>query len=221
MIAGSVAAALGKAGTTVTAIDLTGQDSLKLWLGVRPGQPVFGQDRYTKDAMLSGGVRPISISKEKYRAADCLSIVTAASGVTELVIVDIASADEDTWRMLQPHAALSLCVLAADAGSVAVLPRALALAPADDKQLLFVVNQIDLRGRFNSDAAKLFERALGHRLVATIRRDEAVNEALASLEPLNVFAPKSAAASDIQDLSEVLSSILPRLLTDQSEVAAQ
>jgi nitrogenase subunit NifH len=80
----------------------------------------------------------------------------------------------------------------------------------------FIINNFDHRRRVAVEAMSLFEAALGSAIIGVVRRDEAVNEATASLEPLASFAPTSAAARDISVLATAINGVLPALLTHSS-----
>jgi len=209
MCAGSLAMIIAKSGATVTALDLTGQDSLKLWVGVRPEQVVYGAAPHAKDIMLQSGVRPVSVGRARPGAMQSLALVDAVGIATDYAIADIASDDEDTLNALMPRSSLCLTVLSAQAGSLALLPRALERAGEDGK-VVFVVNNVDARRRVAADAARMVAASVGDRVTALIRHDQAVEEALASLEPLPLFAPLSAAVADLTALSGCIAKLARR-----------
>lgn len=110
-----------------------------------------------------------------------------------LVIVDVS--DRETRNALVTVADLVLCVLGADAGSMAVLPQA---TVCEGVAPYCVLNMVDGRRAFSTDAVTILGATFGPKLLGTIHADEAVNEALAMLAEV---APGSAADQDFQTLA--------------------
>jgi len=203
---------LARMGLTVTAVDLSGTDQLKVLLGVAPDQPVLGSSRQTIEVGQQHGVGIASAPPNIVSPEDRLAFLTGVSGVSEVVVADLSSLDLASRREICARASINLCILSADAGSINSLPRAI------DEQLAmpnvrFVINNVDQRRRVAVEAMTLFEATLGSDIIGAIRRDEAVNEATASMEPLASFAPTTAAARDISVLASAINGVLPALLT--------
>ena len=86
-----------------------------------------------------------------------------------------------------------------------------AQGPRDDRTF-FLLNRVDDRLRLGRDIATMLGGLLGNRLFGTIRRDEAVGEALAMMETLASFAPASAALADLRAIAD-------RLVADRDDTA--
>jgi cellulose biosynthesis protein BcsQ len=206
---------LARMGLTVTAVDFSGTDQLKVLLGVAPDQPVLGSARQNIEVGQQHGVRIASAPPSLASPEDRVAFLTAVSGVSEIVVADLSMLDMASCRELCARAALNLCLLSTDAGSINSLPRAVDAQMAMSN-VRFIINNFDHRRRVAVEAMSLFEAALGSAIIGVVRRDEAVNEATASLEPLASFAPTSAAARDISVLATAINGVLPALLTHSS-----
>ncbi|WP_157220062.1 cellulose synthase operon protein YhjQ/BcsQ [Flavisphingomonas formosensis] len=197
-LAANLALMLASRGRDVVAADFSPQDSLKLHFGFRPDQTLASASR-SDEAQVVAGVRVLGCNRPE-DLADPVAAIRPWLGEGSMVIADIAAGGGETFRALLPSAALHLCALTTDAASLAVLPQLAAgrsfIAATTAQNSLFVLNQVDERRRLGRDAAKFLRRLVGDRLIGVIRRDEAVNEALAMMEPLSKFAPTSAAAAD-------------------------
>jgi cellulose biosynthesis protein BcsQ len=203
---------LARMGLTVTAVDLSGTEQLKVLLGVAPDQPVLGSPRQTVEVGQQHGIRIASAPSNLSSPEDRVNFLQAISGVSEVVVADLSSLDVASYRQIGAHGALNVCLLSADAGSINSLPRAI-----DEQRVIpnirFVINNVDQRRRVAVEAMSLFEAALGSAIIGSVRRDEALNEATASMEPLASFAPTTAAARDLSVLANAINSVLPALLT--------
>jgi cellulose synthase operon protein YhjQ len=206
-VAANLALMLASRGRDVVAIDFSRQDSLKLHFGFRPDQTLAASSRRDDEAQVVGGVRLLGHSRPEDHA-DPVAVVRPWLGAGSVVIADIAAGDGDLFRALLPLATLHLCVLTTDAAAMAILPQ-LALsrplmAGGGAQHSLYLLNQVDERRRLGRDAAKFLQRMVGERLIGSVRRDEAVNEALAMMEPITKFAPTSAATADFIRLGDTI-----------------
>jgi len=205
-VAANLALMLASRGADVVAIDFSRQDSLKLHFGFRPDQLLPFAMR-GDEAQVVAGVRLLACNRREDQA-DAAAAVNRWLGQGSIVVADIAAGDADLFRTLLPGADLHLCVLTTDAAAMAVLPQLAAgqplMAAIGAQPSHFVLNRIDDRRRLGRDAAKFLKRLTGDRLIAGIRRDEAVNEALAMMEPLGKFAPTSAALADFIRLGDIV-----------------
>lgn len=131
-----------------------------------------------------------------------------------LVIVDANRVAPAETSPLIDDADLTLLVLMADAGSVALLPRLESLAGSlrqagDDGRLGYLLNQLDTRSRLKREIAELMLQRLAPLVVGAVHRDEAVAESLAAQRSLFEQAPFSAAARDIEEAARTLARHFP------------
>lgn len=198
-----LAMALAARGHEVCAVDCTAQDSLKLHFEIAPNQslePLNGEA--TPDAMAGVQLYRWDLGQD---AATLSDLLAAHSGVGRVCLVDLGTHAGELRDRLMPHATVEICPLVPTPVALAGLTRvdpARALTMLD--RTLFVLNQLDDRRRLSNDIHKLLRALLGEQLLGTVRRDEAVNEALAAMTPLASFAPASAALKDIELLTQHL-----------------
>lgn len=221
MVAANLAMALARRGRLVTALDLSRQNSLALHMGVRPDFTAGAVQAEDGDEVL-GGVRLIALGRTP--AAEELAARTLSRPADDemVIVADLGASDQESLSALLPNAAIRLCVLGSDPASAAMLP---ALFSADGKPLApqtrFILNAVDDRMKLNADMGQFMRSALGAALLGSVRRDEAVNEALAMLEPLASFAPSSAALADLEAIFDRVGEFLPATASaDQRGAAA-
>ena len=198
-----LAIALAGRGLEVSAIDCTRQDSLKLFFEISPTQEleVLGS-ALTSDAVSGVQLFRADTDAEPRTLADLLQ---AHCGDRRVCIVDLGAAPMAWRRALLPQAAIEICPLVPSPVALA------ALTQVDDAEPVlsltrtaFILNQLDDRRRLSNDIHKLVRTLFGDQLLGTVRRDEAVNEALAAMKPLAAFAPASAALNDIEQTASTL-----------------
>lgn len=203
-VAGNIALTLAQRGDYVTAIDLTGQGALALCLG-DGSNAVDRHDVAVGDAaVIMSGVRMLSIADDR-PVADIIETIAEYDRDDAVVIVDVGAADRQLLDLLLATAHLRLCVLTPEPGALAALPQV--YRGTLDKQVertFFVLNRVDDRLRLGRDIATMLRGLLGDRLIGTVRRDEAVNEALGMMETLASYAPASAALADFRKLADLL-----------------
>ncbi|PTQ13478.1 hypothetical protein CLG96_05160 [Sphingomonas oleivorans] len=193
-VAANLAAWLARGGRPIVAIDFSPYESLALHLERGQRQQPSGVEIWSR-AQGHGRDRLIARIDE---------MLTDERVDDMLMIADIPSGDQATLDALAGRCLIRLCVLAADAGSAALLPSLLRSAPAgaDEARIHYVLNMLDERRSVAREFHRLLGAAAGEDLVAVIRRDEAVNEALAMLMPVHDHAPASAAALDLTGLAD-------------------
>jgi chromosome partitioning protein len=205
-----LALGLATRGHDVTAIDFTHADALKLFFGMLPAQEIPAMTDAASEGIVVDGVELLS----GYAAAQSESFgrllaqhATSPFDDDRIVIADVASADLALKSSLLLHAALHVCVLAPQATSLAALAKVQpGTATIDLEQTVFVLNQLDDTRKL-SRHSQIFLRALfGEKLIATVRRDEAVNEALASFQPVARYAKQSVVLSDLGTLTGAVES---------------
>ncbi len=206
-IAAQMAIHLAKRGHEVSAIDLTYQDALKLYFGLLPSQALPPLGATGADAVAVAGVQLYSGYELAQDAAfrEGLAAGAEAFGGDTLYIVDVAAGDREMRDLLMPHAALHLCTLQPRPGALAVLSKIAADGPTVDlPKTVFVLNHLDDTHRLSRHSHIFLRELFGDKLLGTVRRDEAVNEAAAMFEGLAKFAPASVALADLEKLAEAV-----------------
>ncbi|HXH16233.1 MAG TPA: cellulose synthase operon protein YhjQ/BcsQ [Sphingomonas sp.] len=200
-----LALGLAARGHDVTAIDFTHADALKLFFGMLPVQQIPTMTDGASEGIVVDGVELLSgYAAAQSGAFGRLLAQRSALPFDEdrIVIADVAAADLALKTSLLPHAALHVCVLAPQPTSLAALSKVQPGTPTIDlEQTAFVLNRIDDTRKL-SRHSQIFLRALfGDALIGAVRRDEAVNEALASFKPLARYAKQSVVLADLLTLT--------------------
>jgi chromosome partitioning protein len=198
-----LAIALAGRGHEVSAVDCTAQESLKLFFDLPPSQTLEMLDAdATPDAI--AGVELFQAYPEQ-DASWVAEQLLARTGEGRVCLVDLGTAGAQLRDRLMPHAALEICTLAPSPVALASLTKVDASASVLSlTRTAFVLNLLDDRRRLSNDIHKLVRTLLGDQLLGTVRRDEAVMEALAAMKPLATFAPASAALTDVEKLATVV-----------------
>ncbi len=217
MIAAQLAIHLAQHGREVVALDLTHQGSLKMHFGLRLTHTIPDMADHHAEPMVVAGValRDGYAFSQLPEFAATLADDPAVSSPTTIVIADIAAADHRLKDLLLPYATFHLCALTPGPGSLAVLPLVdpeTATVMLD--KTLFVLNHLDDRIRLSRNTRKFLNELFGDRIVGTVRRDEAVNEALATFEPLARYAPSSAALTDLAALGNRIEALCEAAVAD-------
>lgn len=204
-VAAQVAIHLAQRSHDVAALDFTYQESLKLFFGLTPAQ--------TLPELNDGGADPIAVSGVALFSAHHLC---RDPGFRDLIgrgehspfagrkiyVADVAAGDRETKEMLLPHAALHICTLQPRPGSLAALPKVEPGTPTIElTKTAFVLNHLDDTHRLSRHTHIFLRELFGDKLLGTVRRDEAVNEASAMFEPIARFAPASVVLSDLRKLT--------------------
>jgi cellulose biosynthesis protein BcsQ len=202
-VAAGLAQGLSLLGRDVVALDMTAQDSLKLYFGIAPDQRLPDLDEDVLDQVAVNGVVLRSawrMAHEVDFAQDLRSGDLPFDGET-VYIADVASTDVVLAQVLRAHARLHVCPLTPTAMALAQLPRISPGRALDTPTgTVFVLNQLDETRRFARHATLFLRELLGENLVAQIHRDEAVNEAVGMQQALARYAPASAALAGLQTL---------------------
>ena len=207
-IAAQLALRLAQRGQEVAAVDCTYQESLKLHFGLRPTQTVANIGDEQPGSMVVSGVvlmNGYSLGGASPFRADPVGVAPALFPDERVTIVDVAAGDRDMKERLMPFATLHVCVLTPTPASLAVLPRIEAGTPTVAlAKTVFVLNQIDDRLRLSRHTHKFMREVFGELLIGTVRRDEAVNEALGMFESITRFAPASVVLPDLADMTDAI-----------------
>jgi cellulose biosynthesis protein BcsQ len=204
-IAAQLAIALAERGHEVTALDFTFQDSLKLYFGLLPAQPLPNMVTHVGEATVVSGVELLAAHElgtdpgfRKRLNADAASPFAG----DRFYIADLAAGDRETKDMLLPHALLHICVMDPRPGSLVALSKVQPGTPTIElENTAFILNQLDDTHRLSRHSHIFLRELVGDRLIGTVRRDEAVNEAAAMFEPIGRFAPASVALADLAKLA--------------------
>jgi hypothetical protein len=204
-LAAHLALGLAARGHDVTAIDFTHADALKTFFGLPPAHDVPAMGGPPGSGLIVDGVELLS-GWELGQDANFLRLLTQPGGSpfddSRIVIADISSADLRIKNALLPHAALHLCALMPRPASLAALAKIQPGTPTIELQrTAFVLNQADDTLKLSRHSQIFLCDLFGENLIATIRRDEAVNEALASFKSVARYAPQSVVLPELANLA--------------------
>jgi cellulose synthase operon protein YhjQ len=228
-LAANLAWEMAGQGVRVVALDLDPQNTLRLHFGISLHDgaglmPVLRQRGAWQSALrrTASGVWLMPYGQADMTAALADGAILAG-GLLAPVLRDVM-ADPDTLLIIDtpPGPSAALCavlpvvdmlvtVLLADATSIALIPaveqgRAYGTAGAGALPRLhgFILNQVNPLSRLSRATSLSIGRHLGGRLLGSISRDESVAEAIASQQPVSLFAPSSRAAQDLARLTGAL-----------------
>ncbi|MGC4251853.1 MAG: cellulose synthase operon protein YhjQ/BcsQ [Sphingobium sp.] len=204
-LAAHLAIFLARQGHEVAALDFTYQDALKLSFGLLPTQQLPEILNPAFDPVVVAGVELFSAYGLRH-GRDLTDLFGRENGAffnrSKIFIADVAAGDRDMKEMLLPHAMLHICALHPRPGSLAALTKIQpGTATIELPKTVFVLNHIDDTHRLSRHTHLFLTHLFGDRLIGTVRRDEAVNEAAAMFEPLDRFAPNSVALADLARLA--------------------
>ena len=208
-ITAQLALQMAKHGHQVTAVDLTYQDSLKLHFGLRPSQMITEVQDRQADALVVNGVTLVNGYRISHEPGFQEHIDGGQSnwfvGSEQIRIIDLAAGDRSVKEALMPLVTLHICVLEPGPAALAVLPRVdVSIPTVALPKTVFVLNRLDDRLRLSRHTHNFLRQLFRDRLLGTVRRDEAVNEALAMFEPLERFAPTSVVLPDLVALAQAV-----------------
>lgn len=207
-LAASLAITLAKRNVQVAAIDFTFQDSLKLYLGLLPHQPVLEMGTHSGEAMVVGGVEVMNghaFSRQKGFVDSVKSGDSLLFDKERIVFADIGSENHELRQFLMPHAALHICPILPRPASLTTLAKVSPGEPTVElEKTVFVLNQRDDRRQLSRHTHSFIRELMGDKLLGTVRYDEAINDALAMFQPLEKFAPSSVLINDIEALTDAL-----------------
>ncbi|WHO37290.1 cellulose synthase operon protein YhjQ/BcsQ [Sphingobium sp. AP49] len=204
-IAAQVAIHLAQRGHDVSALDFTYQEALKLFFGLTPAQSLPELNDGSADPIAVSGVALYS-AQSLCRDPHFIDLIGRKDHspfeTRKIYVADVAAGDRETKDMLLPYAALHICTLQPRPGSLAALPKVEPGTPTIDlPKTGFVLNHLDDTHRLSRHTHIFLRELFGSKLLGTVRRDEAVNEASAMFEPIARFAPASVVLSDLRKLA--------------------
>ena len=203
-IAAHLSMHLARKGHDVAAIDFTYQDTLKLFFGLLPTQ-ALAEFHGGGSALAVAGVELFSAYRLS-REPDFIEALRHGKSPFrsgKVYVADVAAGDRETKDLLLPHTDLHVCTLLPQPVSLAALSKVQAGVPTVElSSTAFILNQLDDTHRFSRHTHIFLRELVGDRLVGTVRRDEAVNEAAAMFEPISKYAPASAALADIRAVAQ-------------------
>jgi cellulose biosynthesis protein BcsQ len=192
---------------TLSARDLTG-----LHFGLAPAQQLPPMATTADAAVLVGGIG-LFCEPEAADDSDFLPRLEDAGylaiGSDRTLVIDVPTGHHALARKLMRHAALHLCPLTASPDCLALLPQLLDEAgDRGPRRTAYVFGKLDETRRLARHVAAFAREVLGERLIAKIRNDQAVPEALAMLQLLSRYAPASAALADARLAAQAVAAIL-------------
>ncbi|TPG42573.1 ATPase [Sphingomonas koreensis] len=203
-IAAQLALAMAAHGRDVTAIDFTYQEGLKLHFGLGPTQQLaqFGDTRV--DPLVVGGVRLLdghhASRQQWFQEAVGSSLLPLDDD--RVIIADVSAGSRDLRDMLMEVAQLHICTMMPRPASLAALPKVMPGVPTIElAKTVFVLNQLDDRRKLSRHSHLFVRELFGDQLIGVVRRDEAVNEALAMFQPIAKYAPSSVVLADFEVLT--------------------
>lgn len=207
LVTAAIARRAAARGQTVTAFDMTRQNSLKLFFGLLPDQSMSGADG---EPMMVRGVRlegNFSTPRERDAAIDRLKSTPSHA----LAVVDIASADWEGRERIQRFADLSICVIEPNPVGLASLTRLGEETPVTERDdIAIVLNKLDDRRKLSRHCHRFMKELFANQFVGSVRRDESANEAIARFESLVEYAPNSVIISDVDALLDAIEHRLAR-----------
>ncbi len=232
-IAANLAATLAQLGFPVIALDLDPQNTLRLHFGVALQDGAGFAPALTQPAAwrpITGFIRqtPWGIDLLPYGQTDAAGALAISETLTQrpdhltmilqqllanprlMLLIDSPPGPSAALAAVLPFIDMLVCVLLADAVSVALIPsiesgRAFGpgtQAGANGGRLRYILNQYDPASRLSRATQQAVRPHLGHRLLGEVHRDEMVAEAAASQTPLAYFAPGCTADRDLKHIAQ-------------------
>lgn len=204
-LAAHLATMLGEQGADVTLLTVAALDSLPLHFALPPSTRLPGLTAPSEQAVVAGG---ISLRHHPRAGQDADFVPMLRDGgflgasSSRLLVLDMPAGDLALARALLPHVQVHLCTLNASPECLALLPSYLDAGEGcwSDHSLV-AINKLDETRKLSRHANAFLRELLGQRLIGRVRRDEAVSEALAMVQPLARYAPASAALADLAAVS--------------------
>lgn len=215
-------------GWKVVALDLDPQNALRLHLGlsIREESGVMAALSDTTDWAAAMLDTPFGVKLLPFGNADPVDALDGCAAIMEdpgliarpvreiaqrpdtVVLLDTPPGPNPATAALLPLIDLTVLVLLADGGSAAMIPRIAdnsfmgrsAAARRAAERAVVVLNQYDAEAPLAGAVLDMAGRRLGTRLLGTIRRDEALAEALADKQLL--LDGDTPAAQDIRAIAE-------------------
>ena len=219
LISARLAMSFTSRGRPVTVVDYTRQDTLKLHFGMVPSQTIQPWQGAEADAPVIGGVRLVKGYGSRM-APEQLIQDFCGGDRNQLFILDISSSDLELRHEVSQFADLNLCVLEPTPAALTSLTLLDEGASIRELQNFAVVlNRVDEQYKLSRHCRRFLAELLGEQYFGIVRRDEAVNEALAQFETLEKFAPHSVVLRDVTALTNMIETYLNGELTGDSEGA--
>ncbi|GFE72726.1 MULTISPECIES: cellulose synthase operon protein YhjQ/BcsQ [Novosphingobium] len=211
-VAAHLAMGLSAQGADVTVVSVAARDTLPLHFGLSPATSLPAITAPADEAVLVGGIN----LRSWRRAAEDLDFVPMLGelgyfqpGKERVLVVDVPSGETRLARRLIEHACAHVCTITAQPDTLALLPQVFGEAGAEGlARTAFVINALDETRRLGRHGAAFIRELAGSRLIGRIRLDEAVPEAIATLQTLGRYAPASVALSDVQQIAEAVAPTL-------------
>lgn len=208
----SESAAMEGVGDDVVLMTLSPHDLTPLHFGLPPAQRLPSLDAPAEASVLAGGI-DLRCEPHAARDGDFLPRLNDAGFLSaagdRTLVIDVPTGERTLARRLMPHATIHLCPLNASPDCLALLPQVLDEAgEGGARRTAYVMGKLDETRRLARHVAAFAREVLGERLVAKIRNDQAVPEALAMLQLLSRYAPASAALADVRLASQAIATIL-------------
>jgi len=211
-VAAHLAMGLSAQGADVTVVSVAARDSLPLHFGLSPATSLPAITAPADEAVLVGGIN----LRSWRRAAEDLDFVPMLNelgyfqpGKERVLVVDVPSGDTRLARRLIEHACAHVCTINAQPDTLALLPQVFGEAgPEGLARTAFVINALDETRRLGRHGAAFIRELAGQRLIGRIRMDEAVPEAIATLQMLGRYAPASVALADVKQIAEAIARTL-------------
>jgi cellulose biosynthesis protein BcsQ len=196
----------------VALMTLSPRDLTALHFGLGPAQRLPSLAEPAEAAVLASGIG-LFCEPDALRDADFLPRLEdagyLAAGSDRTLVIDVPTGSDALARKLMPLAALHVCPLAASPDCLALLPQLLDEAGNHGaRRTAYVFGKLDETRRLARHVAAFAREILGERLIAKIRNDQAVAEALAMLQPLSRYAPASAALADARVAAQCVATML-------------
>jgi hypothetical protein len=189
-------------------LTLSARDLATMHFGLDPALRLPPMEASAEATVLAGGVS-LYCEPDAANDADFLPRIEDAGylaiGGDRTLVIDVPSGQHALARKLKRHAAVHVCPLTPSPDCLALLPQLLEEA---GERTAYVFGKLDETRRLGRHVAAFAREVLGERLIAKIRNDQAVPEALAMLQTLARYAPASAALADIRHVAMAVAAIL-------------
>jgi hypothetical protein len=205
----------------VTLLSLSPYDPMPLHFGLAPSVRLPGLLAHADTAVLASGINlrcePNAISDPNF-----LTMLDDGGYLSPLsprvLVLDVPAGERELARALMPYATVHVCPLTAAPDCLALLPQILGEAE-DSKagQTAYVIGRLDETRRLARHIAAFTREVLGDRLIGKIRQDQAVPEALATLQMLTRYAPSSAALADAREAARLVAGMVARIRATLTE----
>lgn len=209
----------------VALLTLSARDLTALHFGLAPAQHLPPMATTAAAAVSVGGIG-LFCEPNASDDSDFLPRIEDAGylaiGSDRTLVIDVPTGHGMLARKLMPHAALHVCPLNASPDCLALLPQLLDEARDwGPRRTAYVFGKLDETRRLARHVAAFAREVLGDRLIAKIRNDQAVPEALAMLQLLSRYAPASAALADARLAAQAVAEILAQERQALSEVQGE